>query len=471
MDLDIQEKIDYKTPAQIPAQVFRAYDIRGIVDDELTTDLLYTIGLAIGSEARDQGVQEVVVGRDGRLSGPAFYQAMYTGLMHAGVDVILIGEVPSPVLYFATSTLSANTGVMVTGSHNPSNYNGIKIVMNGRTLSANGIQSIYQRIIARKFHRGQGHQRDLNVIPDYINDVCQRVKLARPLKIVIDCGNGVAANVAPQLFKQLGCEVETLFGEVDGRFPNHHPDPTIPENLQDLIARVRATGADCGLAFDGDADRLGLVDDQGQIIWPDRQMMLFSQDLLARQPGSEIVFDVKCSRNLATVIEQAGGKPLMYKTGHSILKAKMIEVGSPLAGEMSGHIFFKENWYGFDDGIYVGARFLGILAAGTKKVSEIFAELPDSVNTPELKVAIADDKKHAFVERFVKEAVFPDATIFDIDGARIDFGDGWALVRASNTTPCLTLRFEADTEQRLAEIQALVKQQLLQLDSELVTPF
>ncbi len=471
MGIQVNTNHSYQIPSELSAAIFRAYDIRGKVDSELNANTVYAIGLAIGSEALELNQTEVIVGRDGRLSGPELVQALSQGLLDSGVNVIFIGQVPSPVLYFATHRLHSRSGVILTGSHNPKNYNGIKIVLNGSTLTAGAIQKLYQRILQKNLHRGHGALSEMNIVPDYWQYITDRIQLARPLRVVVDCGNGVAGEVAPNLYRELGCEVIELFCEVDGHFPNHHPDPTEPKNLEALIAKVKEERADCGLAFDGDGDRLGLVTNGGEIIWPDRQMMLFAIDVLARKPGSEIVFDVKCSSNLAKVISAHGGKPLMWKTGHSILKAKMQELNASLAGEMSGHIFFKEGWFGFDDGSYVGARLLQIFSRDSRSVSEIFTELPDSVNTPELKIEIPDEHKQAFIEKLTREGDFGSASLITIDGLRVDFGYGWGLIRVSNTTPCLTLRFEAENETQLAEIQQIFKTQIAKQDPSLSIPF
>lgn len=464
----------YQVPGAIPRDIFRAYDIRGPVDAaHLTPDLAYAIGLAVGSAAHEQDQQTVVVGRDGRLSGPELHAALCAGLLTSGLNIADIGIVPTPLLYYATFRFQIPTGVMITASHNPGGDNGFKIVLKGKTLTTEDIADLSQRIVERRFVSGAGQ---LSVIPcvidDYIRYVTERVTLQRPLKIVVDCGNGVPGAVAPALYRALGCEVIELYCEVDGRFPNHHPDPLVPENLQDLIARVRLEKADLGLAFDGDGDRLGIVTEQGEIIWPDRQLMLFAQDVLSRQPGATIIFDVKCSRFLPAIIEQAGGKPLMWRTGHSIVKNKMLESGALLAGEMSGHIFFKDDWFGFDDGLYVGVRLLQILSRQLQSASAVFAALPNSINTPELKLPMAEDKKVGFMAQLLREANFGDeAQKITIDGLRVDFPFGWGLVRPSNTSPYLTLRFEADTTANLEKIKTLFRQQLLAIDKNLILPF
>jgi phosphomannomutase/phosphoglucomutase len=462
----------YTLSPTIPQSVFRAYDIRGIVTDQLTPDMVYTIGLALGAEAEARGQKHLVVARDGRLSGPILFAALTRGLMDSGRHLIDIGIVPTPVLYFATHWLKTQSGVMLTGSHNPSNYNGIKTILNGKTLAEQDIQNLYQRIVQRHFiYEDGGTIESKDICQDYIERIASDVKLDRPLKIVVDAGNGVTGKLAPLLFRRLGCEVIEKFCEIDGHFPNHHPDPSVMANLQDLQQTVLSQHADVGLAFDGDGDRLGMVTDQGKIIWPDRQMMLFARDILSRLPGAEIIFDVKSSRYLPQVISQAGGKPLMWKTGHSLLKAKLHERGAPLAGELSGHIFFKERWYGFDDGLYAGARLLEILSHDSRSADQVFAALPDSINTPELKAPLAEDKKIAFMQQLIRDAVFPNAELNTIDGLRVDFADGWGLVRVSNTTPCLTIRFEADDEAALARIQERFRAQLLAVDQHLVLPF
>lgn len=459
------------TKMQLDKSVFRAYDIRGIVGEGLTEDVVYQVGRAFASECQRLGETSVIVGYDGRPSSDGFQKALCRGLMESGVDVINIGLVPTPVLYYATQTLQTRSGIMITGSHNPSNYNGIKMVLAGKTLTAGAIQVLYQRIVNQDLTVGQGQQQRDCVLARYLDCICGRVQLARPMKIVVDCGNGMASVTACQLFERLGCEVIPLYAEVDGRFPNHHPDPTILENMQDLMQRVIAEKADVGLAFDGDADRLGVVTNTGELIWPDRVMMLLAEDTLARCPGAKIVFDVKCTSHLAHVIEQKGGQPIMWKTGHSILKAKMFEEEAPLAGELSGHIFYREGWFGFDDGVYVGARLLEILSKKSQSSAEIFAAYPDSINTPELKVMVPEDEKFALVDRLIARVSFPGAQANTVDGLRVDFADGWALVRASNTTPCLTVRFEAKDQATLDRIAGQMRQELLAVDATLTLPF
>lgn len=457
--------------AELNREIFRAYDIRGVVPDDLNCNTVYSIGCAIGSAAQANEQSEVIIGRDGRLSGPDLIEALAAGIQAAGCDVLDIGMVTTPMLYFATHHCSTQSGVMLTGSHNPANYNGLKIVIAGTTLAEADIADLHRRITDHDLLVGNGHYAERSIEKRYITAITDSVKLHKPLKVVIDCGNGVGGVIAPKVFKALGCEVETLFCEVDGTFPNHHPDPSIMENLQDLMTQVQATGADIGFAFDGDADRLGVVTNQGEVILPDRQMMCFAQAALQEQPGSEIIYDVKCSKHLAEVILQAGGKPTMWKTGHSLVKAKLKETGASLAGEMSGHIFFKQRWFGFDDGVYAGVRLLEILAKQCQSASELFAALPDSVNTPELKLPIPESRKFTLMEALAEQASFGEAKIHTIDGLRVEFDDGWGLVRPSNTTPYLILRFEADDELALSRIQALFREQLLKLDNNLSLPF
>jgi phosphomannomutase/phosphoglucomutase len=451
--------------------IFRAYDIRGIVGDTLTAEVAFEIGRAIGSEAYYRGEQTVVVGRDGRVSGPTLAEALIRGLKATGRDVRDIGQVPTPVLYFAAQHLDANSGVMVTGSHNPSNYNGFKIVLGGETLANSAIQGLRQRIETGDMLTGGGSVEQAVVLPDYIARIKSDVRVARPLKVVVDCGNGVAGEAAPALLRALGCDVTELFCDIDGDFPNHHPDPSKPENLDVLVQTVLDKGADLGVAFDGDGDRLGVVSSQGAIIWPDRLLMLFAKDVLSRNPGAQIIYDVKCSRHVAAVIGQYGGEPLMSATGHSVIKARMKETGALLAGEMSGHIFFKERWFGFDDALYSAARLVEILANDARTSSEVFAELPDSMNTPELNVPMGEGEAHSFMHKLLECARFDNARIATLDGLRVEFADGWGLVRASNTTPCLVLRFEADHELALHRIQEEFRRVLLQVDPNLSLPF
>lgn len=447
---------------QIAASIFKAYDIRGIVPSTLHESVAEGLGRAFGTVASQQGETTVAVGRDGRLSGPALSAALIRGLVSAGIEVIDVGMVTTPMLYFAASTL-CGSGIQVTGSHNPKDYNGFKMVMRGKAIYGEDIQALRRMMETETWQNAEGGSvRAVDVWPAYRDRIVGDVKLARPLKLVVDCGNGVAGDTAPALFRALGCEVVELFSEVDGNFPNHHPDPSKPENLQDLMRALRETDAELGLAFDGDGDRLGIVTKSGQNIYPDRQMVLFAQDVLSRVPGGHILFDVKCSQRLAPAIEAAGGVPVIYKTGHSLIKARMKELDSPLGGEMSGHIFFKERWYGFDDGTYAGARLLEILSR-SPDANAVLEGLPTSHSTPELNVACAEGEPHAVVDKLVVLAKFDGAArLSTIDGVRVDWPDGFGLIRASNTTPVLVLRFEGHTPEALHRIEdtmlALLKQ-------------
>ena len=454
-----------------PHAIFKAYDIRGVVDDTLTEDITFKIGQAVGSEVIAEGGGSIVIGRDGRLSGPRLAEALSSGLRAAGVDVIDIGLAPSPVVYYSSYSKDIPSCIAITGSHNPPDYNGFKMVVNGVTLSAERIQEIKQRIIDENFSTGTGSYTQEEVIDDYIERIVSDVKPARKMKIVIDCGNGVAGATAPQVFNRLGCDVIELFSEVDGNFPNHHPDPSQLENLLDVIAAVKEHDAELGLAFDGDGDRLGVVTKKGEVVWADRQMILFAQDVLSRNPGAEIIYDVKCSRNLAREIEAAGGTATMWRTGHSFIKAKLKETGAALAGEMSGHIFFKERWFGFDDGVYAGARFLELLSKKEQSPQAIFDAIPDSINTPELRMNFAEGEHYAFMDKLKAVAEFRDASVSKIDGLRVDYTDGFGLIRPSNTTPILVLRFEADSEDAIRRIQNDFKAAIRQVDETIATPF
>jgi len=441
---------------QIAASIFKAYDIRGIVPSTLNEDVARSVGRAFGQAALAEGERVVAVGRDGRLSGPALSQALMAGLVEAGVDVLDVGMCTTPMLYFAASTL-CTSGIMVTGSHNPKDYNGFKMVLAGRAIYGPEIQALRQSIEAEGWSLpGGGQVRQADVLDAYTARIVGDVRLSRPIKVVVDCGNGVAGATAPGIFRALGCEVLELFSEVDGTFPNHHPDPSKPENLRDVVRALQETDAELGLAFDGDGDRLGIVTKDGQTIYPDRQMMLFAQDVLSRVPGATILFDVKCTQRLAPAIRAAGGVPEMYKTGHSLVKARMKEVDSPLGGEMSGHIFFKERWFGFDDGTYAGCRLLEILSREADP-SAVLNALPTSFSTPELNVACAEGEPHALtaeLQALAPTVLTAPAQISTIDGLRVDWPDGFGLIRASNTTPVLVLRFEGQTEAALQRIEA-----------------
>lgn len=438
---------------QVSSSIFKAYDVRGIVPSTLNEEVAEGLGRAFGTAALKEGETTVAVGRDGRLSGPLLSSALVRGLVSTGVNVIDVGVVTTPMLYFAASTL-CSSGIQVTGSHNPKDYNGFKMVLAGRAIYGDEIQALRQTIEKESWKSGgNGTVRNVNLSAPYRDRIVGDVKLARPMKIVVDSGNGVAGASAPGIFRALGCEVIELFSEVDGNFPNHHPDPSKPENLRDLVQALKTSGAELGLAFDGDGDRLGIVTRGGNTIYPDRQIMLFARDVLSRVPGGTIVFDVKCTQRLAPAIREAGGKPLMFKTGHSLIKAKMKEIQSPLGGEMSGHIFFKERWFGFDDGTYAGCRLLEILSR-EKDPSAVLDALPTSFSTPELNVKCAEGEPHRVVEQLVAKASFKaPAEVSTIDGVRVDWPDGFGLVRASNTTPVLVLRFEGHTQAAMERIE------------------
>ena len=442
--------------ARVPspaAQIFKAYDIRGIVGESLTADAVRMIGQAIGSEALARGVNAIAVGRDGRLSGPELTSALTLGITGAGVDVIDIGRVATPLAYFAAHQLGTSSCVSVTGSHNPSNYNGLKIVLAGQTLYGDMIQDLRRRIVTNNLCEGNGRVRHANVTEAYLQRICSDVKVTRPMKLVVDCGNGIAGGIAPALFRRMGCEVIELFCEVDGRFPNHHPDPSKPENLRDLQRALRETDAELGLAFDGDGDRIGVVTKDGEIIFSDRLLMLFAADVLSRNPGAQIIYDVKCSRWVAESVRFQGGQPLMWNTGHALIKTKLKETGAPFAGEMSGHMFFADRWYGFDDAMYAGARLLEIVSRW-KDASWPLKNLPNALSTPELNLPMNEGEPHALVSKLRNEGKFPSATnIVTIDGVRAEYKDGFGLARASNTTPVVVLRFEADSAAALRRIQ------------------
>jgi phosphomannomutase/phosphoglucomutase len=458
-------------PVELKPEIFRAYDIRGVINTTLDSGVARQVGQAVGTVALERNAAPVVVARDGRLSGPYLMEGMIEGILSAGCGVLDIGAVPTGVLYFAAHEVARGSGVMITGSHNPPDYNGFKIMIAGDTLHGEAIADLYQRIHSRQLAEGRGELAERNVVPLYIEKIASDIRVERPLKVVIDCGNGIGGVCAAETLRAIGVEVLPLFDEVDGTFPNHHPDPSEPENLQDLIESVRLMDADLGLALDGDADRLGVVTLAGHIIYPDRVMMLLALDVLDRVPGATIIYDVKCTGHLPKVIREAGGVPMMYKTGHSLIKAKMKEVGSPFAGEMSGHFFFKERWYGVDDGIYSAARLLEILGGTDNPPEAILNALPSSYNTPELKVQMQEGENHQFIEEFRACANFPEAEISTIDGLRADFADGWGLVRASNTTPILVVRFDAETQAALDRIKADFRSQMLELRPDLELPF
>ncbi|WP_300456668.1 phosphomannomutase/phosphoglucomutase [Accumulibacter sp.] len=458
-------------PASLPTEIFKAYDIRGIVGRTLTADVVRRIGHGLGSLAVERGQNAIAVGRDGRLSGPELAAALMEGIRLAGIDTIDVGCVPTPVVYFAAHELGCGSCVAVTGSHNPPDYNGLKMVVAGETLAGETIQGIRRRVDAGELRHGEGQATCADVRRAYVTRITGDVRLARPLKIVVDCGNGVAGGIAPTLFRSLGCEVSELFCEVDGNFPNHHPDPSKPENLQDVIYALRNGDAELGLAFDGDGDRLGVVTRDGEIIYPDRQLMLFAADVLSRCPGQPIIYDVKCTRRLAPWIREHGGEPLMWKTGHALVKAKLRETGAPLAGEMSGHVFFRERWFGFDDGLYAGVRLLEILSRSTDP-NAVLKGLPNSSSTPELNIAMNEGEPAALIEELQRNAGFDGAReIITIDGLRVEYADGFGLARPSNTTPVVVLRFEADSDAALERIQADFRRLLLAARPGLRLPF
>lgn len=456
----------------LPEEIFRAYDIRGVAGVTLTAQGAYLLGRAIGTEASEAGQQTVIVARDGRLSSPELSRSLIKGLVESGRNVINLGLVPSPVLYYATEVLEAQSGVMITGSHNPPTHNGMKIVINGETLYGERIQTLKDRVARGDFNEGQGEEQELDISDRYLNDVANDIVLARPLKIGIDCGNGAAGELAPKLFTQLGCEVSALYTDIDGNFPNHAPDPGNPDNLTDLIRLVDSEQLDLGLAFDGDGDRVAVVTNRGEIIWPDRLMMLFARDVLSRSPGADILFDVKCTRALPAVIRKSGGRPLMYKTGHSLIKAKMKETGAPLGGEISGHIFFADRWFGCDDGMYAGGRLLEVLSLLDDPASQVFSGLKTGITTPALYVEVEEERKFPLVEALTARAEkFPGGRATTIDGLRIDFPDGWGLVRASNTTASLVVRFEGRDEEALQRVKTMFRNQLKAVDETLTLPF
>lgn len=460
-----------KLMKHFPREIFKAYDIRGIVGKTLTPEVATGIGQALGSEALLRGQRAIVVGRDGRLSGPEISSALASGIMKSGVDVIDIGLVATPMVYFATHHLGTQSGVMVTGSHNPPEYNGLKMVIAGDTLSGETIQALLRRCEAEDFSHGSGSIIHMDISAAYLNRIAEDINLARPMKIVVDCGNGAPGAFAPTLYRMLGCEVKELFCEVDGNFPNHHPDPSHLDNLTDLINELKAGGAEIGLAFDGDGDRLGVVTKDGSVIFPDRQLMLFAADVLSRSPGAEIIYDVKCTRNLAPWIKSHGGKPTMWKTGHSLIKSKMKETGAALAGEMSGHIFFKERWFGFDDGLYAGARLLEFLSRQTD-IDATLHGLPDAVSTPELQIKLQEGENYALISQLQSTAVFDNPNeVIKLDGLRVEYADGFGLARSSNTTPVIVLRFEADSREALQRIQDDFRRVILQAKPEAVLPF
>jgi phosphomannomutase/phosphoglucomutase len=461
----------------LPKEIFKAYDIRGIVGKTLTAEIVEAIGHAIGSEAVARKQNTIVIGRDGRLSGPEFAQALARGIRKSGINVIDVGCVPTPMVYFAAYQLHTGCAVMLTGSHNPPDYNGLKMVLADETLSGETIQGLRMRIEQNDLAHGNGSYMQQDISAAYIARIVSDIMLDRPMNITVDCGNGVAGAYVANLYRQLGCTVQEMYCEVDGHFPNHHPDPSDPHNLQDLIAALHSNDSELGLAFDGDGDRLGVVTKDGKIIYPDRQLMLFAADVLNRNPGAEIIFDIKSTRNLFDWIRKHGGRPTLWKTGHSLVKAKMKETGALLAGEMSGHVFFKERWYGFDDGLYTGARLLEILSK-VQDPSATLNALPDAICTPELHIHTAEGENHELLARLQKSAKFTDAPMFTnakeiitLDGLRVEYADGFGLARPSNTTPVIVLRFEADSEAALQRIQNDFRRIFQQAAPHLKLPF
>ncbi|MBZ0087766.1 MAG: phosphomannomutase/phosphoglucomutase [Thermomonas sp.] len=463
-----------KVPVVIDHRIFRAYDIRGVIGHSLDAGVAELIGQAVGSSMAEQGLDTIVVGRDGRLSGPDLVQGLIAGLRKAGRNVIDIGMVPTPVVYFGTFHLRTGCGVAVTGSHNPPDYNGFKIVVGGETLSGPAIKDLHARIAEDRLleAEAQGTLDERDIGQDYVQRISGDVQIGQRLKVVVDAGNGVAGEIGPQVLAAVGADVTPLFCDIDGEFPNHHPDPSEPRNLEALIQMVQKLDADIGIAFDGDGDRLGVVTKAGNIIYPDRLLMLFAADVLERNPGAVIVYDVKCTSRLSTQILRHGGSPMMWKTGHSLIKAKMRETDAALAGEMSGHFFFAERWFGFDDGIYAAARLLEILDGQGQPAEDVFAALPDGVSTPEIKVELpGETDPHEFVDRLRLSATFEGGRLTSLDGVRVDWPDGWGLVRASNTTPVLVMRFDADNNDALARIQRLFSANMLALEPNLQLPF
>jgi phosphomannomutase/phosphoglucomutase len=466
--IEVSEEV---TPADLGLNldetIFRAYDIRGITTRNLTEDVVYWIGRAFAAESSELEQNRVAVGRDGRHSSIKLRDALIRGLTEGGVDVIDVGQVPTPLLYFATHALDTGTGVMITGSHNPPDYNGLKMMIGGVTLAEDRIQALKLRLQENRLSEGQGDVEEIDFNDHYLDRVLEDVVVAQPLKVVVDCGNGVAGNLAPRILEELGCDVVPLYCDIDGDFPNHHPDPAEPDNLKDLITVVADEKADLGLAFDGDGDRLGVVTASGEIIWPDKLLMLFAQDIVGRNPGADIIYDVKCSRHLNNLISDYGGRPIMWRTGHSHMKAKLKETGALLAGEFSGHICFGERWYGFDDALYSAARLLEILGSQSQSADEVFSQFPVTYATPELKIDTTEARKFEVVDQLAKDGEFGDGTITSIDGVRVDFSDGFGLLRASNTSPVLSLRFEADAQSALDRIQKVFQDQLRKIDPEL----
>ena len=443
----------YNSRVQINEHIFRANDIRGVAYEDLTEEVVHLLGRSLGSETLSRGIDELIIGRDGRVSSPEIMNWLSSGILSTGCNVIDIGIVTSPMFYHSTFELRASSGVIITGSHNPAEYNGFKIVFKNQSTSSDEILLLKRRILNGEFFSGEGKVDKAEIKESYINRIVESIKLSKSLDISIDCGNGAAGVVAKEVYERLGCNVIELYGDPDGLFPNHHPDPSKEENMLDLIDSVSKNNSAVGLAFDGDADRLGVVSPKGEMIYPDRQMILFSRQVLDSNPGGAVVFDVKCSKLLPDEISLLGGNPLICKTGHTFIKQKIRETSALLGGEMSGHIFFNDRWPGFDDGIYAGARMLEIIAKSEDK--NVFESVPNMISTPEINIAAADDRKFEIVDRFIKDSKFENANTIDIDGIRVEFDKGWGLLRASNTSPFLVLRFEAETEEDLEEIKEM----------------
>jgi phosphomannomutase/phosphoglucomutase len=477
LDIDDLDEMEIAEPEmasldiRVSPVIFRAYDIRGIVGDNIDRDVAYALGAAIGSEAKDSGQEAVLVARDGRHSSQELAESLAEGIQSTGCDVIDIGMVPTPVLYYATKTQRTQSGVMVTGSHNPPDYNGFKIVINDETLAQDRIQGLRKRLDTGQLHKGQGRYESMEISSDYLERICSDVVLAKPMRIVVDAGNGVAGPLACQLLDALGCMVIPLYADIDGDFPNHHPDPSDPDNLEDLIRTVQAEEAELGLAFDGDGDRLGVVTQSGKIIWPDRMLMLYARDLLARNPGADILYDVKCTRDVAELVSSLGGRAIMCATGHSLVKAKMKETGAVVGGELSGHIFFNDRWYGFDDALYSAARLLEILSMEPVEAEQVFAEFPEKFSTPELHIKVSEANKFKIMEKLESNGNFAGGNLVKVDGVRVDFPDSWGLIRASNTTPVLVARFEGDTDEALESVKSVFRDQLLAVEPGLSISF
>jgi len=463
----------FAVPSALPRAIFRANDIRGNVHNELTNDVVYAIGLAFGSEMIKNHEQKIIIAQDGRLSSPGLAKALIQGLKECGVDITDIGAVPTPFLYFATHMLETSSGIMITGSHNPSDDNGLKIILKGEIISEDQLSALYDRIKAKNFSNNNKHGKVniFDITNSYCSEVFNRVKIKRKLRVVVDCGNGIVGKFFPDLARKLGCEVIELFCKVDGTFPNHFPDPSILKNMTDLVKSVADNQADLGVAFDGDGDRLGIVTDQGEIIYADRVLMLFCKQVLKDCPQATIIYDVKCTRLLDKWIKDLHGMPLMWKTGHSLIESKMREVKAKLAGEMSGHFYFVDRWFGFDDGLYSAARLFEILSEQSASLSRIFSQIPNSISTPELRINFSDEEKFKFIDSFTKRAIFKNGKILTIDGVRVDFDFGFGLIRASNTSPSLILRFEADSETNLKKIQEMFRVQMLAINPKLPMPF